>query len=57
MGREARIAKTRTCKRCKKSFLQMNAHQISLHGLVCDFEQKTGIEIIRMGPQDGDSST
>ena len=49
MGREANVAKTRQCRHCFTKFLGMTAIQIEIHGLVCEFENRTGIEVIRMG--------
>jgi len=50
MGRESSVRKARVCWVCNKRFLQMTSEQITTHAFACAFEQRTGIEIIRLGP-------
>jgi hypothetical protein len=56
MGREAKVKKNRTCKKCGLDFIDMTAVQIRVHAFVCNFEKLTGIEIIKMGPANEDEA-
>lgn len=45
MGREMKATKERTCRTCGHTFMA-NAKQIKQHARICEFEKRTGLQVI-----------